>query len=153
MSANREHMPALDGLRAVAVAAVLFAHFNPKSWSHPLVRLGHVGVILFFVLSGFLISGILLGSRDDIDDGAVRRSACLRIFYVRRALRIFPIYYLTLFAVTLAGYQPVRERLGWLLSYTENVCAVFFGADFMYAEHFWSLCVEEQFYLVWPAII
>ncbi len=138
-------MPELDGLRAFAVLAVLAYHLNLKGFS-----LGWTGVLLFFVLSGFLITGILLDSRD--------RPGYLRNFYLRRALRIFPIYYLALAgiaAVALWQRQNVGD-LAYYLTYTQNYLLGFtnFTAGFpTMFNHSWSLAVEEQFYLLWPAAI
>src|SRR4051812_27118470 len=90
------YMPQLDALRALAVLAVWFEHWGPEQR----VKWGLLGVRLFFVLSGFLITGILLRARDRVDpsDGGLGRT--LRNFYARRFLRILPIYYLALFVVT-----------------------------------------------------
>lgn len=151
---GRDHLPGLDGIRAVAVSAVLIQHFTPRTGRlDQSMQWGRLGVIMFFVLSGFLITGILLGYRDHSATGSTAKSTYFRVFYARRALRIFPIYYLTVLVLTIAGYRPVRDHILWLLSYTANISIGFFGASYQNASHFWSLCVEEQFYLIWPALI
>jgi peptidoglycan/LPS O-acetylase OafA/YrhL len=139
-------LPGLDGLRAIAVFLVIFHHQH-------ILELGWVGVQLFFVLSGFLISRLLFRASD------APLGSYLRDFYGRRTLRIFPLYYayLALLALALAaGAVPgaVAERLPYAALYITN----FYHANEQ-AEgarlllHFWSLAVEEQFYLVWPFLI
>ena len=158
---NRAFYPALDGLRAVAFLMVWGQHYLKMPW-------GWSGVDLFFVLSGFLITGILWDSRND--------PYRVRNFYVRRTLRIFPLYYGVMLALLL--FQPVFHWMWtakWLVwpayignlarfirPYTDGTSAQrladfqligatqrygLFGLNF---GHFWSLCVEEQFYLLWP---
>jgi peptidoglycan/LPS O-acetylase OafA/YrhL len=144
------HRPQLDALRAFAIAGVLYAHFGPQ----PLLfdQAGNPGVRLFFVLSGFLITWILLRARDDAPTaGGVGRQ--WRVFYARRALRIFPVYYATLAVITLAGVSNVRHEIGWHLLYLSNVYAEHIGRLPRWTGPFWSLSVEEQFYLVWPALV
>jgi peptidoglycan/LPS O-acetylase OafA/YrhL len=103
--------------------------------------LGWSGVDLFFVLSGFLITGILLDTRDS--------ASFFRIFYIRRALRIFPVYFLYVLAV-LAFTRPAGGW--WYLTYLMNWKAGH-GVSDHYLGHLWSLAVEEQFYFVWPAVV
>jgi peptidoglycan/LPS O-acetylase OafA/YrhL len=139
-------MPQLDGLRALAVVAVIFSHYAGFAYR---LTLGDLGVRLFFVLSGFLITGILLQSRGR------PTSTALKVFYARRVLRIFPIYYLTLFLAVLFGVPTVREAIGWHVLYLSNyyLISLGLGAAGNPLLHFWSLAVEEQFYLLWPLII
>lgn len=147
-------MPYLDGLRALAIFGVLISHFAyGKHWLIENAQWGRLGVDLFFVLSGFLITQILLRYRDDsqnFKDGFMH----LQIFYSRRALRIFPIYYLTILITALLGYEPIRQFLFWHLTYTLNI-AIFLSptSEFGASHHFWSLAVEEQFYLIWPLVV
>jgi peptidoglycan/LPS O-acetylase OafA/YrhL len=114
------------------------------------MSLGWVGVQLFFVLSGFLITGILLDGRHD--------PRSLGSFYARRVLRIFPLYYVTLTVTLLiiplaTGWHfPGSEHQLWLWTYLSNWTIPFGFRVFGYA-HFWSLAVEEQFYLFWPLIV
>lgn len=144
-------MPQLDALRGFAVLAVLFFHFIPKYLDNS--PLGWLGVRLFFVLSGFLITGILLEGRELVGSGSQGAGFTLRQFYARRFLRIFPIYYLVLLVLAVAGAEGVREKLGWHLAYLSNVRFVLDGYFAIWVGHFWSLSVEEQFYIVWPMLI
>lgn len=150
-------MPQLDGLRAVAVGGVLVSHFSLLRDVGPLrdvgFLLGSVGVDLFFTLSGFLITGILLGARGRMEQGRQALGFSLRTFYARRVLRIFPIYYGTILLLWLWGMPAVRENLVWLVTYTANLKIALTGEPIPPLGHFWTLAVEEQFYLVWPAVV
>jgi peptidoglycan/LPS O-acetylase OafA/YrhL len=147
------HMPQLDGLRTLAVAAVAWSH-----WMGPYqfrFDWGLMGVNLFFVLSGFLITGILLDSRAGTA-GPAGRWFAIRQFYTRRVLRIFPLFYMTLALLALVGVRPIRQTLLWHLCYLSNVCFFRQGGWQLATSnisHFWSLAVEEQFYLVWPYLM
>jgi peptidoglycan/LPS O-acetylase OafA/YrhL len=154
----RGHMYGLDGVRGLAILVVLFHNVGyfeepTDSLAIKIVRVGlgagWVGVQLFFVLSGFLITGILLDTKGD--------SHYFRSFYVRRVLRIFPLYYLTLIVAFLALPQIMdlgvweehaRRVQIWHWFYLMN----WFGLLYELS-HFWSLAVEEQFYLIWPLVV
>jgi peptidoglycan/LPS O-acetylase OafA/YrhL len=157
----RGHLLALDGVRGLAILMVICSHaFESNSDSAgPLVRLigrlffyGYFGVDLFFALSGFLITGILIDS--------LRDEGYFRKFYARRALRIFPLYYGVL-GVCLLLTHPLHlawHGMNWLLLfYLQNLRPAeimqFTAGHGVNLYHFWSLAVEEQFYLVWPAIV
>lgn len=141
------HMPQLDALRALAFGAVAFSHILPSTnrWG---VLVGTVGVQLFFVLSGFLITGILLRERGRSDPYLV-----MWRFYVRRALRIFPLYYAVIALGYWADIEPFRETVAWTLSYTTNFYLFFQQSFAGPISHFWTLAVEEQFYVLWPVLI
>jgi peptidoglycan/LPS O-acetylase OafA/YrhL len=143
------YMPQLDALRALAVLAVMVHHFLPVDHYLPpdYVTLGFLAVRLFFVLSGFLITGILLNYRNDEPGNALRR------FYLRRVLRIFPIYYLTLFVALALNVRSIQQGAFWHLTYLSNYVAPFHPEWMGPASHFWTLAVEEQFYFVWPFIM
>jgi len=146
------HKPQLDTLRAIAIGAVLVEHFAPKSYipSWHVFRLGYVGllgVLLFFVLSGYLITGILLSAR-----GTDLRKA-LKRFYVRRTLRIFPIYFLTLAILFAIGLPAVTNYFLWHAFYVSNVLFLWQPMVAPPIAHFWTLSVEEQFYVIWPLLI
>jgi peptidoglycan/LPS O-acetylase OafA/YrhL len=157
------HVPALDGLRGVAVLLVLSFHLahldgatgGPARALLGATRFGWSGVDLFFVLSGFLITGILLDAK-----GA---PGYFRAFYLRRVLRIFPLYYAYLAVlfwvvprVAPPGAVDVRPgSQAWLWTYLSNVLFAREGGFHAspYAGHLWSLAVEEQFYLAWPLVV
>jgi peptidoglycan/LPS O-acetylase OafA/YrhL len=163
----RGHVPALDGVRGMAIALVMACHavgsLRPTGTLDSIIveiaRSGWMGVDLFFVLSGFLITGILLDARG--------RPDYFRRFYLRRTLRIFPLYYAILGGLFIvlplvaagvreqAWFAEVHERRWWFWTYTSNV--LLSSADDWSVTgilgHFWSLAVEEQFYLVWPAVV
>ncbi len=151
-----KYIKQLDGVRAIAVLLVIICHWLPDD--HPVYIVGSVfnGVDIFFVLSGFLITAILLQDKLLVERNATNRKAVFRNFFVRRFLRIFPIYYLTiLFLYILGAYTgtAIRSNFIYFFTYTSNF--YFFNAqswDGMLS-HLWSLSVEEQFYLFWPFII
>lgn len=149
---NRPYFPALDGLRGLAILLVVLYHnFGFIRHSH----FGWLGVDLFFVLSGFLITGILIDT--------VNKKNFLRSFYMKRVLRIFPLYYLCLivFLIILpqiASINPLLEyytdNQWWMWTYLQNWLFIFKpGTTTDALHHMWSLAVEEQFYLFWPLII
>ena len=109
--------------------------------------------MLFFVLSGFLITGLLLRGRDAVTTGGITRGAVFRAFVARRALRIAPIYYLVVLLGWAVGYDPIAGLLPWHLTYTGNIALTYFHHPLDQAIHLWSLCVEEQFYLLWPLVV
>jgi peptidoglycan/LPS O-acetylase OafA/YrhL len=150
-SGRLPYMVQLDALRAFAVFGVLFAHFY-MAGKHEVLPLAHWSVQLFFVLSGFLITGILLRCRglSSTRKGGLGQ---LRQFYIRRTLRIFPVFYLVVLISALANVPPVRETLVWLVTYTSNVYFALRGSWHGPINHFWTLAVEEQFYLIWPCLI
>ncbi len=164
MTTIRRHEPALDGIRGIAILLVLFTHCNwvfrqtkVTKWFLPAMTFGWCGVDLFFVLSGYLITGILLRTKM-----ATNRTAS---FYARRFLRIFPIYYLCLSAVLLAAphwawmksllpYYRIGDRIAYF-AYLQNWLSFRHSLQTPpnILGHFWSLAVEEQFYLVWPILV
>jgi peptidoglycan/LPS O-acetylase OafA/YrhL len=159
---TRAYYPALDGIRGFAFLLVFLYHYLDMPW-------GWVGVEIFFVLSGFLITGILYDSQDEPHR--------IRNFYVRRSLRIFPLYFATLLIV-FSVCRAMQTNLGpgfmaWAF-YVGNWIALMHPTTpsspyellsrgylqsrthpgmILFLNHFWTLCVEEQFYLVWPAVV
>lgn len=142
-------MPQLDGLRAIAVIAVLVHHYVPGG----LPEAANLGVKLFFVLSGFLITGILLSAGEAVERVRGSRIVALRNFYARRCLRIFPLYYFVVLVAVVLDVEPAREYAPSLLSYTLNLTMAAQGWFIEHFAHFWSLSIEEQFYLIWPWIV
>jgi peptidoglycan/LPS O-acetylase OafA/YrhL len=159
----RGHMPALDGVRGLAILMVLIVHFvgtiEPASTIEKIVKhladYGGMGVDLFFVLSGFLITGILVDSRT--------RPAYFRNFYMRRVLRIFPLYYGVLVLgllivprlVTIPGMDIAIRNQAWLWGYAANILAAITNSweSLPMFSHFWSLAIEEHFYMAWPLVV
>jgi peptidoglycan/LPS O-acetylase OafA/YrhL len=152
------YVPALDGLRALAVLAVLVSHYGLGHALSPLERLlpwGHMGVYLFFVLSGLLITSILLEYRDHTSNFTELKHA-LKTFYARRALRIFPAYYATILLFLIFGAEEFKSVIVYHIFYLSNTVAATSIEDGLIhpsSAHFWSLSVEEQFYLFWPLVI
>jgi peptidoglycan/LPS O-acetylase OafA/YrhL len=161
----RGYVPELDGVRGLAIAGVMALHFfgeitGRSTLERAVVKAsgyGLWGVDLFFVLSGFLITGILIDAKG--------QPGYYRNFYARRLLRIFPLYYLVLFllfVVLPAGFaarfdpafEQTRAAQGWVWPYLTNY---YLGSEtsfsIPYVSHFWSLAVEEHFYLLWPIVI
>jgi peptidoglycan/LPS O-acetylase OafA/YrhL len=135
----------LDGLRGIAIALVLLFHFG---WFPP----GWVGVQLFFVLSGYLISEILLTEKEKPFPDYLGR------FYWRRSLRIFPLYFFYLIIASVlfaATNEPKSFEIDWpfLVTYTTNFGRLRISDVGPAFNHLWSLAVEEQFYLLWPLVV
>ncbi len=143
-------MVQLDGLRAIAVAMVILFHWTPEVKE---MGLGGLGVQLFFVLSGYLITGILLDARTKAEKVGAGKGQIIKSFYARRLLRIFPLFYLVILLTTLLGSHNMLLYLPWHLSYLSNIAIFLEGHWIGEASHLWSLAVEEQFYLLWPFVI
>ena len=155
-----KHFVALDGLRGVAVLAVVGFHFSSILGGTPLEKVvhaffapGYLGVTLFFVLSGFLISRILVRTRDNPD--------FFSTFYKRRSLRIFPLYYAYVAFIILV-YYPLKPRGEGETSIFDwhYLAYLFYVSNFKWSLaidpgllHLWSLAIEEQFYLMWPFVV
>jgi peptidoglycan/LPS O-acetylase OafA/YrhL len=143
MRLNRPNIPALDGIRAVSVALVMFYHADVQVS-------GPLGVLIFFVLSGFLITWLLL--KEDEKYGAVS----LRGFYWRRMLRIFPAFYCFWIVAVLLRFLN-KGAVPWPAAwssffYVANYYHGIVRPDDQFLIHTWSLAVEEHFYLLWPAL-
>ena len=151
---DTKYIPALDSLRGIAILSVISYHYFPDN---KLFSLNWSGVDLFFVLSGYLITGRLLSS--------LKEKNYFRKFYRNRLLRIFPLYYLVLMTFYLAILLFAKNENHVLLSYytlhwksffffTDNWSFIRFGLPHdAYLVHFWSLAIEEQYYLIWPVLI
>jgi len=147
-------IPGLDGLRAIAFILVFLIHTN-------FILVGWAGVLLFFVLSGFLITGILINMKEELPT-----KVFFIKFYGRRFLRIFPLYYFYLilmlalaYGLYFISYRPNRmleyfQQVPYALLYIYDFfCASAWYKDSIFINHFWSLSVEEQFYIFWPLLI
>jgi peptidoglycan/LPS O-acetylase OafA/YrhL len=141
---ERGQIPGLDALRAFAVLLVIFYHHN-----YPVP--GDLGVLAFFVLSGFLITWLLLKEHTKHGD------ISLRLFYIRRSLRIFPAFYtywILVIGLLLAAGKPVAWPQAWAsFFYVNNYYQAIYGHFSSVLSHTWSLGVEEQFYLLWPVAL
>ncbi|MGC2321688.1 MAG: acyltransferase [Terriglobales bacterium] len=135
-------IPALDGMRALAVFLVILYHFS-FDWAP-----ASLGVLGFFVLSGFLITWLLLKENDKT--GTISLSG----FYKRRSLRIFPAFYAYcggwLLLLLLTGHKVVWAEVISAFCYISNYYQAFFHPADSFVTHTWSLAIEEQFYLLWP---
>jgi peptidoglycan/LPS O-acetylase OafA/YrhL len=160
---SHTYLPPVDGLRGIAILLVLFHHltlYRPTEglgyWVASLPVAGWTGVDLFFVISGFLITAILIDARDS--------DRYFVSFYARRTLRIFPLYYLVVFVsfvvlpampaaeALLVGPEPPPERWPYWL-YLTNFTVADRGFSHGVLDVAWSLAIEEQFYLVWAAVV
>jgi peptidoglycan/LPS O-acetylase OafA/YrhL len=154
--AGNGYMPQLDSLRFFAVLGVLIVHYwrlKNLPWIFSELDFGDLGVRLFFVLSGFLITGILLDCRDMANSSPQGDLFFIKKFYIRRFLRIFPIYYMVLAGSLFLNLYPTRKVWPWLVSYTSNIYITLYNNWIGRLGHFWTLAVEEQFYFVWPWLI
>ncbi len=153
MDGTTRRVPEFDALRGIAAVGVVVYHYSyPGPWYHRLFYVGGSSLELFFVLSGYLITGIILQHQSG-------RSFFLT-FYARRALRIWPIYYLSLFAIAAAAWMKPglfpMDGFWNHLTYTQNIQFYRFREPPLFAyplHHTWSLAVEEQFYLIWPLLV
>ena len=157
---SKSAIPELNGVRGIAILLVLLYHFQgPRPASLPRIlyaplALGWSGVDLFFVLSGFLISGILLDTNSSVN--------YFSSFYARRALRIFPLYLITIFAYFDIAL-PLAHHFGYWRSWNGSLQIWYwlhlsnwhsaYGNDVLLLGHLWSLSIEEQFYFIWPVVI
>ncbi|MEO6287601.1 MAG: acyltransferase [Dyadobacter sp.] len=160
-SANKAsgYFPQLDGLRALAISLVIAFHWFPENLPVQSLCSGQFGVTLFFVLSGFLITGILLKARGFL---ATQGFAHIyRSFMIRRILRIFPVYYFVILVVWIAQYlhflPPIETEFYeyplYYLAYCSNFLIDKFNNWSDVLSIYWTLAVEEQFYIFWPIII
>jgi peptidoglycan/LPS O-acetylase OafA/YrhL len=148
-----KRIPCLDGIRAISIFLVLLAHFvgtvgnNVPKWILPFTQMGNLGVRIFFVISGFLITTLLISEQNKTG------TISLVKFYFNRTFRIFPAFYAFIIAILIAnavGYTSLHDGdLFHAVTYTTN-----YHHDRAWdLGHLWSLAVEEQFYLLWPAIL
>lgn len=138
-------IPSLNGLRALSIFAVLISHAQARSFHLPNSPGGQIGVNIFFVISGFLITLLLI--KEEETHGTIS----LKNFFIRRSLRIFPVYFLLLLVYfLLQNLQVVNiSQTSWISSLTYT--RYFFKGE-TETGHLWSLSVEEHFYLIWPFV-
>lgn len=140
------YVPRLDTFRAIAALSIVYHHYLGGLLPTYLQLQMSVGIDFFFVLSGFLITGLLLGAKG-------RCSAILSSFYLRRTARIFPLYYLALSLGLIFQIPGFWQSLPWSPFYLVNVGMIVNNSWFGFVSHFWTLAVEEQFYLLWPILL
>lgn len=153
-----KYIKQLDTLRTFAVLLVIIAHWAPKDFNKQF-SFGNLGVNIFFVLSGFLITRILLSEKRKIEDGGIEETKLTAIgkFMMRRSLRIFPLYFLMLFVLYFGAsflFNPIPIDWKYYVLYLQNFL-YYFRQSLPGGKvgHFWTLAVEEQFYLVWPWVL
>ena len=154
MSKQLNYMPKLDALRAIAALLVLFAHYF-EELKGPNFVFGGNGVQIFFVISGFLITSILLSQKNKAEQPKIK---LIRNFIIKRALRLFPVYYILLgilVFMSVAGGLWICSKGGlwYYFTYTQNYLFFLKGWQTPLFNHTWSLAVEEQFYLFWPFLV
>jgi peptidoglycan/LPS O-acetylase OafA/YrhL len=147
---NPNYIRSLDGVRFLAVTMVLADHWSGDRLGFPA---SYLGVCMFFVLSGFLITGILMEARKKDEALGRGHGFSLKQFYIRRTLRIFPLYYLVLLILFVLNVEKVRDKIVWLATYMTNNYMAVYHRWMGSVDHLWSLAVEEQFYLFFPFLI
>lgn len=157
------YVPALNGLRAFAVMGVLLSHYHLGENYDFIVNMlpwGHIGVRLFFVLSGFLITSILINCKNIIEKECLSPVLVLRQFYIRRFLRIFPLFYGVIFLLYFFDFGNIKDVIIYHVFFLSNISSALTGTLIGFppliepaTAHFWSLAVEEQFYLIWPLMV
>jgi len=145
------YLPQLDGLRGLAILAVVFHHFgfHPPSW----MDWGPVGPSVFFLLSGYLITLSLWKLQDKNDSGLWSFSQVVASFHARRICRLLPVIGVLLIIGWLCGIEEYRETWLWHATFLTNFYIVAQNEWIGGLSHFWSLSLQEQFYLVWPVVL
>lgn len=151
-----KYYPRLDGIRGVAALLVVLCHWTRRHYDGNLDQLGVIGVYIFFVLSGFLITRILLEAKEKNLATGKSNFFTIRNFIARRALRIFPIYYLAVLVIF--GFPDFfnlqkQDNLLYYLTYTSNFHYYFLDGPRSILGVSWTLAIEEQFYLIFPWFI
>jgi peptidoglycan/LPS O-acetylase OafA/YrhL len=146
-----KYIKSLDTLRAISVFIVVFHHLPVLPFATPLSSIfnGITGVDIFFIISGFLITTILLQAKQESSN----LWFSLKSFYIRRFLRIFPLYYSVIILLYILNPHNYRNDFIYDLLYVSNFYMGYQGNFTSVTPHFWSLAVEEQFYLFWPLLI
>jgi len=150
------YQPQFDGLRALAVLTVMVDHFSADVPNFPLpdwIHLGATGVRLFLVLSGYFITASLRRARDRMDAGELSAGKTMAAFYWRRFLRIGPAYLVFAAIALLLDLGAIRHNWAWVFTGTVNWLIAWNDQWPLAISHLWSICVQEQFYLLWPLLI
>jgi peptidoglycan/LPS O-acetylase OafA/YrhL len=150
------YQPQFDGLRALAVLTIMVDHFSADVPNFPLpdwIHLGATGVRLFLVLSGYFITASLRRARDRMDAGELSAGKTTAAFYWRRFLRIGPAYLVFAAISLLLNLGAVRHNWAWVFTGTVNWLIAWNNQWPLAISHLWSICVQEQFYLLWPLLI
>jgi peptidoglycan/LPS O-acetylase OafA/YrhL len=150
---QQNYIPSLDGLRALSIIIVLFSHLRLTAGSPSIIKflgekvfLGDWGVQIFFVISGFLITGLLL--KEKTTYGTIS----LKNFYIKRTLRIFPVFYLYLGVIFVLN-KAINLNVSDNMFFNAAFYIMNFNDLYWFVGHSWSLSVEEQFYLLWPILL
>jgi peptidoglycan/LPS O-acetylase OafA/YrhL len=154
--ASDGYQPQFDGLRALAVLTVMVDHFGADVPNFPLpdwIHLGATGVRLFLVLSGYFITASLRRARDRMDLDGFSAGRTIGSFYWRRFLRISPAYFAFVAIALILNIGAIRQNWPWVLSGTVNWLIAWKNQWPLTISHLWSICVQEQFYLIWPLLI
>jgi peptidoglycan/LPS O-acetylase OafA/YrhL len=154
--ASEGYQPQFDGLRALAVLTVMADHFSADVPNFPLpdwIHLGATGVRLFLVLSGYFITASLRRARDRMDTAQLSFGKTIGAFYWRRFLRIAPAYFVFTTIAMVLGLGAIRHNWPWVFTGTVNWMIAATNQWPTTISHLWSICVQEQFYLVWPFLI
>jgi peptidoglycan/LPS O-acetylase OafA/YrhL len=146
-----KYVPYLDGLRGLAILGVLADHFHVPL--PPLFHVGPVGVRFFFILSGYFITLSLWKVREAETKSPLARFGLLCRFYLQRLMRVGPPFYLALACGALFGIHEIWEHFFWLALFQTNHYIVYLGYWPGEISHYWSLAVQEQFYMVWPLFV
>lgn len=148
-----KHFAKIDSLRFIAALMVLISHWLYYFPAVRILNLGEMGVDLFFTISGFLITLQLLNFKDKAKENKLSNGSIFKEFYLRRTFRIFPLYYLIVIVSAVANQGEIREALPWNLAFVSNFYIIKVQHWPGLFSHFWSLSVEEHFYLFWPLMI
>lgn len=144
-------LPQLDGLRAVCLISIIIHHWTVKviTFEFPF----EIGAFVFFSLSGYLITRILLRSRNKLNEGRTTFSHLMKSFIIRRVLRLAPVYLVALSLYVIAFHSGVIENFIWYITNSSNIFFAMNGKWSGGADQFWTLAVDQQFYFLWPFII
>lgn len=150
------YQPQFDGLRALAVLTIIVDHFSADVPNFPLpdwIHLGATGVRFFLVLSGYFITASLRRARDRMEAAELSAGRTVGAFYWRRILRIAPAYLLFMTIALLLNLGTIRQNWPWVFTGSVNWLIAWRNQWPLTISHLWSICVQEQFYLIWPLLI